>query len=174
MRSGADYIKVRIGRMTYRLSAAGDAQRTYDIAATADAMMDQIAKRHPGLNQVSQAVLALVNAIGMMENFHLEQETAFKERDVSAIRSDELRAELDRLREQFWEMKKDLLYYQNLCEVYEKKLTERGTAEEDLDPARHSRRGRRVRVGDSQMTIEETLPEDESDPETDKQETISL
>lgn len=160
MRLEADYINVRIGRMTYRLSTSGDPQRTCDIAATADAMMSQIAKRHPGLNQVSQAVLALVNAIGMMESFHEELEEAFNQRDFAGMKSEELGAELNRLREQFWEMKKDLLYYQNLCEVYEKKLTERGACEEDLDSVRYPRKGRRVQVGDYQMTIEEALPED--------------
>lgn len=159
MRSEADYVNVRIGRMTYRLSAGENPQKTFDVAATADAMMARIAKRHPGLNQVSQAVLALVNTISMMETFQEELEASFRERDLASTKSEELKAELNRLREQFWEMKKDLLYYQNLCEVYEKKLTERGTGEEDPDKVRPARRGRRLQAGDGQMTIEETLPE---------------
>lgn len=159
MAKSDEYVNVRIGKMTYRLSSGGDLQRTYDIAATADAMMDQVTKRHPHLNQVSQAVLALVNSIGLMEDFHLKIKEAYQERDFARMQQEELKAELNRLREQFWELKKDVLYYQNLCDIYEKKLAERGIEEDSS--VKQERRIRRVQPGDYQLTIEDAITGDE-------------
>ena len=155
------YVNVRIGRMTYRLSTGGNLQKTYDVAATANAMMNQVNQRHPNLNQVSQAILALVNAIGLMEGFHEELKLAFNERDLARMNVEELKAELNRLREQFWEMKKDLLYYKNLSEAYEDKMLERRPDDQEMATARQQRRSRRTLAGDYQMTIEETLPEEQ-------------
>ena len=161
MAKSDEYVNVRIGKMTYRLSSDGDLQRTYDIAATADAMMEQITKRHPHLNQVSQAVLALVNSIGLMEDFHEKIKTAYQERDFARMHQEELKAELNRLREQFWELKKDVLYYQNLCDIYEKKLSERGIEDEDQF-VKQERKSWRVRPGDYQLTIEDALTDEPS------------
>lgn len=163
MDDSPQYVNVRIGRMTYRLSTGGNLQRTYDVAATANALMDQVTQRNPHLNQVSQAVLALVNSVGMMESFHEDLKKAFNERDLAKMNVEELKAELNRLREQFWEMKKDLLYYKNLSEVYEDKLLERRPEDEELASYRQQRKSRRSQAGDFQMTIEETLPEEQEE-----------
>jgi len=153
-------VRVRIGKMTYQLTATDDPQKMRDIAATANAMMEQVAKRQPQLNQISQAVLALVNAVGMMQEAHEKRQDAYESRDLAERTAEEIRAELTRLREQFWQMKKELLYYRNLCEIYETKLSERMLSTDDEDTirkARKKRRTRRTRIGDLQVTIEDAM-----------------
>jgi len=39
-----EQIQARIGKITYQLTTSDDPQKTRDIAATADAMMKQVAK----------------------------------------------------------------------------------------------------------------------------------
>lgn len=153
-------VRVRIGKMTYQLTASDDPQKMRDIAATANAMMEQVANRQPQLNQISQAVLALVNAVGMMQEAHEKRQEAYEMRDFAERTAEEIRAELTRLREQFWQMKKELLYYRNLCEIYETKLSERMLSADDEDTirtARKKRRARRTKIGDLQVTIEDAI-----------------
>ncbi len=163
MATSDKYVRVRIGKMTYRLSAGNNPQRTCDVAATADAMMQETARKHGQLNQVSQAVLALVNAVGLMEDFHDRLKAAYGERDFAYQAAEEIKAELIRLREQFWQLKKELLYHQNLCEIYEEKLSERQLLSEEEDQARRARGGRKTRMGDYQITIEDALPDEEGE-----------
>lgn len=160
MSDRVERIRVRIGKMTYQLTASDDPQKMRDIAVTANAMMEQIAKRQPQLNQISQAVLALVNAVGMMQEAHEKRQEAYESRDLAERTTEEIRAELTRLREQFWQMKKELLYYRNLCEIYETKLSERMLSSDDekvIRTARKRRRPRRTMIGDLQVTIEDTI-----------------
>ncbi len=160
MSNHIERVRVRIGKMTYQLTATDDPQKMRDIAATANAMMEQVAKRQPQLNQISQAVLALVNAVGMMQEAHEKRQDAYESRDLAERTAEEIRAELTRLREQFWQMKKELLYYRNLCEIYETKLSERMLSTDDEDTirkARKKRRTRRTRIGDLQVTIEDAM-----------------
>ena len=42
------------------------------------------------------------------------------------------------MREQCWEIKKDLLYYRNLCEIYEERLSQ-------MSPVGSSRKGGKVK-----------------------------
>ncbi len=170
MNNRVERVRVRIGKMTYQLTATDDPQKMRDIAATANAMMEQVAKRQPQLNQISQAVLALVNAVGMMQEAHEKRQEAYDSRDLAERTSEEIRAELTRLREQFWQMKKELLYYRNLCEIYETKLSERLLSTDDKDTirkARKKRRTRRTKIGDLQVTIEDAMKKSTDDKISD-------
>ena len=177
MSDRVERIRVRIGKMTYQLTASDDPQKMRDIAVTANAMMEQIAKRQPQLNQISQAVLALVNAVGMMQEAHEKRQEAYESRDLAERTTEEIRAELTRLREQFWQMKKELLYYRNLCEIYETKLSERMLSSDDekvIRTARKRRRPRRTMIGDLQA-IEDTIQnniDDQVPDDTDDQRKI--
>lgn len=154
-----EQIQARIGKITYQLTTSDDPQKTRDIAATADAMMKQVAKKSPHLNQTAQAVLALVNAVSMMQESYEKLQAAQADTDLANQTAEAIRAELIRQRELHWQIKKELLYYRNLCEIYETKLSER--AEEiDDDPnktLRRARRGRKLLLGDLQMTFEDAL-----------------
>ena len=98
-------IKVRIGKMTYSLSADEDIAEMRDIAATADAMIEQVSKKSPGLNETSAAVLALVNAVSMMQDAYEKTRIAYGARDEAVAAKEEVKAELSRVREQFWSIK---------------------------------------------------------------------
>lgn len=94
----------------------------------------------------------------MIEESHDNLHRALAERDFAHRAAEEKKAELVRLCEQFWQLKKELLYYQNPCEIYEMKLADRSSGnDEDAQSARRYRRTRRTEMGDYQMTIEETL-----------------
>ncbi len=161
MKSPRKRIKVRIGKMTYSLSADDDVEQMRDIAATADAMIEQVSKQSPGLNETSASVLALVNAVSMMQDAYERTRLAYAERDTALEAKDELKAELSRLREQFWSMKKDLLYYRNLCDVYESKLAELAStidtdfAEDGRTGKGRSRRKRNKPLEELQTTIDD-------------------
>ncbi len=165
MNAPIENIQARIGKITYQLTTNDDPQKMRDIAATADAMMNQVAKKSPQLNQVAQAVLALVNAVSLMEESHHKLQSALADKEMAIQTAEEIKAELIRQRELFWQMKKELLYYRNLCEIYETKLSERepSVEEEGGRPVRRAKRGRKLLLGDLQMTIEDALAEqDES------------
>lgn len=159
MNAPVEQIQARIGKMTYQLTTSDDPQKMRDIAATADVMMNQVAKKSPHLNQVAQAVLALVNAVGMMQESYEKLEAIRAEANLANQEAESVRAELIRQRELFWQLKKELLYYRNLCEIYETKLAER-PEEMDVEtarPVRRSKRGRKLLLGDLQMTFEDAL-----------------
>ncbi len=119
-------IRVRIGNMTYQLSARENSQYILEIAKEADEILQQIRQVNPSLNTVNVAVLGLVNA--------LDQKAKIEERatGVSGQGSDknyhtmydEAHRERMELREACWDLKKELIYYKNLCEVYEEKIDE--------------------------------------------------
>ncbi len=160
MSAPVESIQARIGKITYQLTTHDDPQKMRDIAATADAMMNQVAKKSPQLNQVAQAVLALVNAVGLMEESHQKLQSALADKEFAIQTAEEIKSELIRQRELFWQMKKDLLYYRNLCEIYETKLSERAPSpdeEENRPTPRRARRGYKRLLGDLQMTIEDAL-----------------
>ena len=56
-------IRVRIGNMTYQLSARENSQYILEIAKEADEILQQIRQVNPSLNTVNVAVLGLVNAL---------------------------------------------------------------------------------------------------------------
>ena len=172
MKSPRKRIKVRIGKMTYSLSADDDVEQMRDIAATADAMIEQVSKQSPGLNETSASVLALVNAVSMMQDAYERTRLAYAERDMALEAKDELKAELSRLREQFWSMKKDLLYYRNLCDVYESKLAELAStidtdfAEDGRTGKGRSRRKRNKPLEELQTTIDDVTDFSDESVET--------
>ncbi|NLC39527.1 MAG: cell division protein ZapA [Clostridiaceae bacterium] len=159
MKSPRKRIKVRIGKMTYSLSADDDVEQMRDIAATADAMIEQVSRQSPGLNETSASVLALVNAVSMMQDAYEKTRIAYLSRDEALDAKEEVKAELSRLREQFWSMKKDLLYYRNLCDVYESRIAEMASTidsdfrEETVGSKSRSRKRRAKPLEERQTTI---------------------
>lgn len=119
-----DALSVKIGTMVYHLTADEDPDYIREIANQAHEMISLIKKNNPGMGDQAAAVLALINCLDKCE----------KMKGTSGDREDQnqkLRLELEecealclRIREQAWEYKKDLLYYRNLCEVYEEKLSD--------------------------------------------------
>lgn len=157
-------IQVRIGNMTYQLVADSDPDKMRDIAATADAMMEQISQKTPGLNQTSTAVLALVNAVSMMQEAYEHTRKAYEDREWAMTSKEEVIAELARLREQFWSMKKDLLYYRNLCDVYEEKLSSfAGSETRSRSRSASGRKKPATELEERQQTLEEWRTGGESD-----------
>ncbi len=117
-------IAVRIGNMTYRLSAAENPQYITAIAEEANAIMHQIKTENPNLNTVSVAVLALLNALDQKMKMEVEFNTSDQKFTQYRDEADTANTELLKLRETCWELKKDLLYYRNLCEVYEERIND--------------------------------------------------
>lgn len=115
-------ISVRIGNMTYQLNADTDEQFIRETASLADDMVRRISDQYPGINTLTTAVLALVNAIGTMRAAIDDKKASLEALDNERMQKEAIKAELARLGEQCWELKKDLLYYRNLCEIYEQKL----------------------------------------------------
>ncbi|HZJ91439.1 MAG TPA: cell division protein ZapA [Oscillospiraceae bacterium] len=176
MKSPRKRIKVRIGKMTYSLSADDDVEQMRDIAATADAMIEQVSRQSPGLNETSASVLALVNAVSMMQDAYEKTRIAYLSRDEALDAKEEVKAELSRLREQFWSMKKDLLYYRNLCDVYESKIAEMASAidsdfKEEAASSKGRSRKRRVKPLEERQTTINGVGDDaeEADNEDTKE-----
>lgn len=131
MRDEVKKIQVRIGNMVYQLSATEDPNYIQEIASIADELITKIARRYPHMNSTSTQVLALVNAVDAMRQAQADLQQATMTKDNAAQNAIELKAELSRLREQFWELKKELLYYKNLCDIHEQRLAELTSAQEN-------------------------------------------
>lgn len=94
-----------------------------EIAKQADDLIRQIRDQYPNLSDLSVAVLALVNALDRCEkNERSTDETLGQRRDLE-VALEEARAETLRYRDQCWELKKEVLYYRNLGELYEERLS---------------------------------------------------
>ena len=117
-------IQVRIGSMVYQLSASEDPTYIQETAEIANELIAKIARHYPSMNTSSTQVLALVNAVDAMRHAQDDLKVAMADKDNAVQNEGELKAELARLREQFWELKKDLLYYKNLCNIHEQRLAE--------------------------------------------------
>lgn len=119
-------IRVRIGNMTYHLSARENPQYIEGIAEEADRVIQQIRQTNPSLNTVHVAVLGLVNALD--QKAKLEQNASSRADGESKqniqLKYDEANRERMELREACWDLKKELVYYKNLCELYEEKIEE--------------------------------------------------
>ncbi len=131
MRDEVKKIQVRIGNMVYQLSATEDPNYIQEIASIADELITKIARRYPHMNSTSTQVLALVNAVDAMRQAQADLQQAIMTKDNAVQNEIELKAELARLREQFWELKKELLYYKNLCDIHEQRLAELTSAPEN-------------------------------------------
>ncbi|NLZ71814.1 MAG: cell division protein ZapA [Clostridiaceae bacterium] len=115
-------VSVKIGNMTYQISAREDSKYIEEIAKEADELIHSIQANKPELNPINIAILALINALDQktkLENSFLsdDQNKIAQQKDF-----DDLNAEKLQLRELCWNLKKELLYYKNLCEVYEERI----------------------------------------------------
>lgn len=115
-------VVVKIGTMTYLIRANEDEQYVRETAAIADELIALTKKNYPQVNQLTASVLALVNAVDSMRQAVQERQEAVKQMEAEQALKVEAEADLMRVNEQFWEMKKDLLYYKNLVDVYEEKI----------------------------------------------------
>ena len=117
-------IQVRIGSLSYSLITGEDELYTRQIAGRADEMIRRVMQNNPQLSQNMATVLALVNAIDDLN--HLAERSQRSEARLKEIdeASGDLRQELQRLREQNWDLKKDLLDARNECRVYQQTLKE--------------------------------------------------
>lgn len=127
--NGSETITVKIGTMTYQLKADKDAAYIMETAAIADELVRLADKQYPSTNQTTKTVLALLNAIDQLRLASHDRKMAEADADDAIALRDEAKAEYMRLAEQLWELKKDLLYYKNLCEVYERRLAEAGVTQ---------------------------------------------
>lgn len=109
-------INVKIGGMNYQLLAAENESYMRQIADHADEMIRRVMQNNPNLNLSMATILALVNAVDDQHHAFIQQQNAEKKADEASRNSTEIKAELSRLREQFWEMKKELMHYKNLCQ----------------------------------------------------------
>jgi cell division protein ZapA (FtsZ GTPase activity inhibitor) len=111
---------VKIGGMNYQLLAAENETYIRKVAAQADEMIRRVMQNNPHLTLSMSTVLALVNAVDEQYGLRREQEDALHKQE-----------ELMRCREQTWEIKKELLHYQNMCSEYEELLEETTSIEAD-------------------------------------------
>lgn len=117
-------VAVKIGQMTYNLSADENSQYIEDIAEEADRLINQIKANNPDLSSTNIAILALVNALDKktkeeVHNAHIAENAEEYQTKLNTLKTD-----LKSLRETCWELKKELLYYKNLCEVYQERIDE--------------------------------------------------
>lgn len=124
-------ITVKIGGMNYQLLAAENEVYMRQVAAHADEMIRRVMQNSPHLTLSMSTVLALVNAVDEQYNARKGQEAAERKSQEAEKRLEEMKSELMRCREQTWEIKKDLLHYQNLCKEYEELLEQETEVEVD-------------------------------------------
>ncbi len=137
-------IQVKIGSMVYQLSADKDQQYIIETAEIADDLITKVIKRYPSINPSAAQVLALVNSVDLMRQSQADLEGALAEKILAEQNENEIKAELARLREQFWELKKDLLHYKNLCDIHEQRLAEIAQAQSDKSRAPVTRKVRAI------------------------------
>lgn len=112
-------ISVRIGGMNYQLVSAEDEKYTRQVAARADEMIRRAMQANPQLTHNMASILALVNVLDEMTRFR-QQYSAMEDQRLQHDRQlAETRSELARMREQNWEMKKEILRLNELCRDYE-------------------------------------------------------
>lgn len=124
MQGSEEKISVKIGSMSYQIRAKEDAYYMREIARRADEMIRNIRKTNPQLNGPTATVLALVNAVDQLEKLRQGGSVVRQAQDHLKEALEEGMAERLHLREKCWELKKDLLYYRNLCEIYEERLAQ--------------------------------------------------
>lgn len=117
-------IRMKIGGMTYTLKADENEAYMRQIGQKADELIRLIMDENPNLNRAAAPILALINALDEVEKTKNSCREFLEMRDEVVKALQDLDAERLTLRDENWEMKKDLLYYRNLCEVYEERLAE--------------------------------------------------
>lgn len=126
-------ISVRIGGMSYQLVSAADEGYTRQIAAAADEMIRRVMQNNPQLSQSMSAILALVNALDELTRLRHENAGIDDQRQLHDRQLTEARNELSRLREQNWEIKKEVLRLNDLCKDYEALLVQQKERPSDID-----------------------------------------
>ncbi|NLJ70547.1 MAG: cell division protein ZapA [Clostridiaceae bacterium] len=117
-------VAVKIGQMTYHLSAEENSQYIEDIAREADRLIGEVREKNPELSTTNIAILALVNALDKKAKEDLNNSKLAENAEEYFEKYKQLNANVLNLRETCWELKKELLYYKNLCEVYEERIDE--------------------------------------------------
>jgi len=115
-------VHVRIAGVAYQLAATEDEAHIRKMAAQADEMIRQVLLASPHLSQSMATILALVNAMDEVNKYRRQSESLQKEKDSLALQMQHLKTELDRVREQNWDMRKDQLQMQRLIAEYEKRF----------------------------------------------------
>ena len=115
-------VNVRIAGVAYQLAATEDETHIRKMAAQADEMIRQVLLASPHLSQSMATILALVNAMDEVNKFRRQSETLQKEKDSLTQQTQQFKTELDRVREQNWDMRKDQLHMQRLIAEYEKRF----------------------------------------------------
>lgn len=127
----ADEIKritVHIGGMSYQLVSAENENYTRQIAAKADEMIRRVMQNNPQLSLNMSSILALVNALDELSRVYQQINTIDSQRHDNEKQAAEARKELMRLREQNWEMKKEILRLNALCKDFEALLEKAAAA----------------------------------------------
>lgn len=117
-----EYISVKVGSMYYRITADDDPDYVKEIAKQANDLISELKARHLGLGDTAAAVLALLNSLDQIQKMKLSDQNLDKSFQKYEKALAEAQAEHLRLRETVWDIKKDLLYYRNLCDMYEERL----------------------------------------------------
>jgi cell division protein ZapA (FtsZ GTPase activity inhibitor) len=115
-------VHVRIANVAYQLAATENENYIRQMAAKADEMIRRVQQNSPQLSQNMATVLALVNAMDEISQTSNQAEIAQRQRDSLERQLAETKVELSRMREQNWEMKKDMLKMQNLLAEFEHHL----------------------------------------------------
>lgn len=146
-------VSVRIAGINYQLAAAENEDYLRQLAVQADEMIRRVQQANPYLNQTMATVLALVNALDENGQADHQSHEAVHQRDEAERKLTEARAELNKLREQNWDMKKDLLKMQGLLAEFEQHLEKLQASEPETSAE-----------ADTNLFEEETA--DEADEET--------
>ena len=126
-------ISVRIGGIYYQLVSAEDEKYTRQIAARADEMIRRVMQVNPQLSQNMSAVLSLVNALDELMRVRQQFTGLDEQRQQFDRQLSDVRNELMRMREQNWEMKKEILRLNNLCHDYETLLQKAVISDSRID-----------------------------------------
>lgn len=140
-------ISVRIGSMTYRILANENAEYMRAIAKMADELICTLKSQYTGMGDQAASVLALVNLLDQIEKMKESGSQVAGAQDRLQKELEESQANLLRMREQCWEIKKDLLYYRNLCEIYEERISQ-------MAPAGSSRKSAKAKGGDEAKPLD--------------------
>ncbi len=100
---------VRIGGVFYQLVTRENEQYTRQIAAHADEMIQRIMAENEHLNQTMATVLSLVNVLDDLMQSKKEQQVLEKGLLEAEGRAAIAKRDLDKAREDYWELKKEML-----------------------------------------------------------------
>ena len=97
--------------MSYQLVSAENETYTRQIAAKADEMIRRMMQNNPQLSLNMAGILALVNSLDELSRVLQQHGALENQKNEAEKQAAEARKELMRMREQNWEMKKELLRF---------------------------------------------------------------